>query len=127
MRSEYPCMTGRLGNAEKLMRLQAESPARMREAIFERSARVRFARGAIHGLKKEVAECEVGVALRRRAVLGIDELELIPRPDHQVGLRLGTHAHPVEAGRRVHGAVGLDRDLESDGVQRFDQGAVELE
>src|SRR6478736_5758778 len=119
MRSEYPCMTGRLRNAEKLMRLQAEPPARVRETILER--------GPIHGLKKEVVEREVGVALRRRAVLGIDQLELIARADHEVSLRLGAHAHPVEACRRVHGAVGLDRDLESHRVQRVDQGAIELE
>src|SRR5689334_67541 len=105
MRSEYPCMTGRLRNAEQLMRLQAESAARMRETVLERGARVGLAGRTIHGLKKEVAEREPCVALGRGAVLGIHELELVPRPDHELGLGFGTHAGPVEAGRWVHGAV----------------------
>src|SRR5438128_9160729 len=105
MRSEYPCMTRRLGNAEKLMRLQAESPARMGQTVVERMPGVRLARGAVHRLQEEVAEPEPLVALRLRAVLGIDQLELVSGGHHQRSVGLRAHPQPVDPRPPCNGAV----------------------
>src|SRR2546427_10096477 len=111
MRSEYPCMAGGLRNAEKLMCLQAESPARMCKAIRQRGARVRIPRGAVHGLEKEVPEVQALVSRRLGPLLWIDQLELVAAGHDQGCVGLGTHAQPVDARRRHHGAVALDGDL----------------
>src|SRR5580765_7385130 len=109
MRSEYPCMTDALRNAEKLMRLQAESPARMRQAIRERRARVGFARGPVHRLEEEMPEAERGIPLGLGALLWVHQLELVARAHSERRLGLRAHAHPVELRGRIHRAVGLDR------------------
>src|SRR6266545_3634141 len=112
MRSEYPCMTDALRNAEKLMRLQAESPARMRQAVRERRAGFGLARGPVHRLEEEMPEAERGVPLGLSSLLGVDQLELVARADPERRLGLRAHAHPVELRGRIYRAVGLDGDLE---------------
>src|SRR5437868_12452755 len=121
MRSEYPCMTWRLGNAEKLMRLQAESPARMGQTVVKRGPGVRLPRGAVHRLQEEVGEVEALVAVRLGTVLGIDQLELVACGDHQRSGGFRTHAQPVDSRRRRDRAVGLDRDLEAGRVECLDE------
>src|SRR5215207_5786068 len=103
MRSEYPCMTNGLRNAEKLMRLQAQSPARMRQTIGECGARVRLALRAVHRLQEKLPKRESGVALGLAAGLRIDQLELVARGDDERCFGLRTHAEPVDARRRRHG------------------------
>src|SRR4051794_24388264 len=126
MRSEYPCMTDALRNAEKLMRLQAESPARMRKAVRERRASVGLTQGPVHRLEEEMPEVERGVPLGLGALLRVYQLELVARAHSERRLCLRAHAYPVELGRRIHRAIGLDRDFEPRRVQCPDQRRIEL-
>src|SRR5262245_66557061 len=75
------------GNAEKLMRLQAQSPAWMAEAVAQREGGVHLAGRAIHRLQEEVPELEPfePLGLRGGLLLGIDQLELVPPADSQAG------------------------------------------
>src|SRR5919108_1227166 len=98
-------------NAEKLMRLEAESPARVVQAVAERRRGIGLASRPVHRLEKEMAEVE---RLEPRGVgarLGIDQLELVAPAHLQWGTCLGTHTEPVDTGRWLDRAVGLHRDL----------------
>jgi hypothetical protein len=64
-------------------------------------------------------------ALGRKIALRIYQLQLVALGLHELALR--ADADPVEAGRRGHGAVGLDGDLEAGLAQRAHGGLVELE
>jgi hypothetical protein len=79
------------GNAEKLMRLQAQSPAWMIETIAERGPRVRLTMRPVHRLEEEVVEIEALEALGLSPLLGVHELELVAGTSHEVGFRLGAH------------------------------------
>ena len=56
-------------NADQLVGLQAEPPARMRKTIGDRRSRVRRDLGAIHRLQPEMREGEVATEFIRRQTL----------------------------------------------------------
>src|SRR4051812_39678662 len=114
-------------NPEKLMRLQAEPPAWMGQAVSKRRRGVGLARRSVHRLQEEVAELKTFESLRLRAALGINQLDLVAAGDNQPGLGLGTHTEPIDPIRGCDGAVGLDRYLEPFGMQRIQKSFVELE
>src|SRR5258705_1079270 len=117
----------RLANADDLVGLEGEAPARMPEAVVDRLARVGVARGTIHGLQKEMLEVEGLEALGRRFGLRKDELQLVAAFQRERHGRLRAHAHPVDALRWCEGAVGLDGDTKAAAMQRVDGRGVELQ
>src|SRR5438105_14884943 len=102
-----------LPDAKCLMRLQAEPPLRMAQAILDRARRVLYHVRAVHWLQREPFEIEVGKGLRRRVGLRVDQLQLLAAADHEVRAGLRAGANPVQAVRGTEGAVGLDADGEA--------------
>src|SRR5215210_6801008 len=97
-------------NAEKLMRLQAEPPARVGQAVVHGERRISRALGAVHRLQEEVAELQILEVLRAESALGIDQLHLASRTHVQLRSGLGAHAEPVELGRRRESSVVFHGD-----------------
>src|SRR5215469_2398781 len=93
------------GNAQQFVRLQAEPPLRMLQAIAQGEFGVFLAARAIHRLQEEVLKVQVLEALRLRAFLWKDELQFLARVQNERRARLGAHANPVDAGRRKLCAV----------------------
>ena len=108
------------------MRLQAQLPARMVEAVAERERGVEIAGGSIHGLQEEVAEWETLKRSRLGATLRIDQLKLVPAALLELRAGLGAYADPIETLGSLDGSVGLHCDLEAEIVQRANQVSVEL-
>ena len=98
------------------MRLQAEPPAWMRQAVLQRGRCIRLPVGAVHRLQEEMIETEMGKLVRLRTDLGKDEFELIPAGDDQVGSGLGTDAEPIDALLGFQSSVRLHGDLEPFGM-----------
>ncbi len=109
------------------MRLQAEPPLRMAQAIVDRARGVLDHVGSVHRLQREALEGEIGEILRRRIRLRIDQLEFMAPAHHEIGAGLRADADPVHAGGRIDRAVGLDADLEAARMQRVDQGRIDLQ
>src|SRR5687768_8306687 len=109
------------------MRLQAQPPARMREAIRERGRRVVREPGPVHGLQEEMIEAERLESLRLGAVLGKDELELVALAEAERRTGLRAYADPVESRGRILRAVGLYGNRESARMQRLYERGVQLE
>jgi len=99
---------------------------RVLEAILDAKLGVALPVGAVHGLQVKVLELEVGKALGLGAGLGEYQLELMALAQYPLAAGFGAHAYPVEAGRRVAGAIGFDGHLEAELVKGFDEGFVEL-
>ena len=116
-----------LGQANQFVGLQRQAPAGMAEAVACRGLDVGADARAVHRLKEKVAEVKLLEAGGLRALLREDELQLVAGGQHQRRVGLGVYANPVDAGRSRLGAVGFDGDLETAGVQRFDQGLVQLQ
>ena len=56
-----------------------------------------------------------------------EQADFVALPLHQVRARLRAHADPIQTGRRLDRAVGLDRYFEAGLVQRGDRALVELQ
>src|ERR1043166_8832979 len=108
-------------NAQQLVRLQGEAPARVLEAVARGQLGVLLDVRAVQGLQEEMLEIEALELPGGDALLRIDELELVAGAllDHCAGL--GADADPVDPGERRNGTVGLDRDFETETVQAVDQ------
>src|SRR5687768_5961253 len=109
------------------MRLEAQPPAWVAQAVLERLPSVRLDVGSVHRLEEEVLEIEMFVALGLSALLREHELQLIPACEDESCTGFRAHANPVEARWRMSSAVCLDRDLEAFGVQRVDERLIELQ
>src|SRR3954463_7457860 len=97
--SPPPHLPAFLPDSQKLMRLQAEPPARMSQAILKCSRGVGLPFRSVHRLQIEVLELEGLVSARLGPALGKHQLELVTAGDHQGGICLRADAHPVQAGR----------------------------
>src|SRR5947209_1090878 len=80
------------GYSEDFLRLQAQTPAWVLQAIAHRQVRVSLALGTVHRLQEEVAEFEPLIALRLRARLGKYQLQLIAGAEQQLGPRFRADA-----------------------------------
>ena len=110
------------------MRLQAESPARMGQAVRERR-RACWPRAP----GRPSAGGRSARSRRRREPLGlgaglrVDQLQLVARAGPPAARRPWGSRTSSRCPRAVSGAVGLDRDLEARGVERTTSGGVELQ
>src|SRR4029079_4418727 len=116
-----------LTDAECLVRLQAEPPLRMPQAIVDRPRGVLDDIRPIHRLQRETLEGERFEILRCRTWLRIDQFQLMAPAHHEIGSGFRADANPVHARGRIDGAVGLDADLEAARMQRIDEGRVHLQ
>ena len=108
-------------DAEDLVRLQAQPPLWMREAVVAGAPVLASPAGPSIGCRKKCSKSSAGSAAGSSPVLREDQLQLVSRAAARIGPGLRADADPVDAGRRRQGAVGLDGDLEAPGVQRVDQ------
>ena len=115
------------GNSQHFVRLQAQSPARMIEAICQRKSRIQLAVGTIHGLQEKIPELQIFEHLRLSAGLRIDQLQLVATPllKPRAGLRADTY--PIEVVRSGDGSVSLNGNFETARVQRVDHLLIELQ
>src|SRR3954447_16635013 len=79
-------------NPEKLMRLQAEPPAWMVQAVPKRCGGIGLPVRSVHRLKEEVAEPEILEPIRLRADLRVNQLDLVASHGNHPGPGLGAHA-----------------------------------
>ena len=84
-------------NPEKLMRLQAEPPAWVGQAVVKCGRGIGLAVRSVHRLEEVMAEAELLELVRRRTRLRKNQLDLIATGDNELGPGLGTHAEPVDA------------------------------
>ena len=109
------------------MGLQAQAPLRVLHAVLDGLFGVGQAGGAVHGLQEEVLEVQVFEARGQGVGLGVDQLEFVAAFDDDRRGAFGADADPVDAGRRLDGAVGFDGDGEAARVDDGEQGRVELQ
>src|SRR5580658_2243639 len=114
------------GQADELVGLQAEAPARMREAIGCRLCDIGVLRRPVHRLQEEMPEGKPREAFRVEALLREDQLQFVAGCQRQRRIRLWADADPVEARWRRDRAIGLDRAGETVRMQGRNQGFVEL-
>src|SRR6185503_20463945 len=113
-------------NPEKLVRLNAQSPTRVREAVLDRRSCVFGEVRTVHRLQEELLEVQ---RLQRRRIerrLRKYQLQLIAAAENPFRSGLRTHADPIDATRRRLRPVRLDGDLEADCVQGVDGIGVQL-
>ncbi len=67
------------------------------------------------------------VQLRLRPELWENEFEFVTLVKDKGSACLGAHANPINFRRRTNGPVRFDGNLKSSGVQRVDDGLVDLE
>src|SRR5450759_1926859 len=116
-----------LSDTECLVRLQAEPPLRMAQTVIDRARGVLDHVRSVHRLQREPFEIKIGESLRRRVLLRVDQLELMPPLYHEVRAGFRADANPVHAGGRIDRTIGLDADLEAARMQRVDQRPVYLQ
>ncbi len=80
----------------------------------------------IHGLKQIMLKVTGAQLIRQERGLWVDELELVTLALNPVRARFGTDANPVNPNGRLDGAVCFDRDLKAFGMERFNQGLIDL-
>src|SRR5260370_5355273 len=121
------CLMPTLPDAERLVRLHAEPPLGMAQAIVDRARGVFGYVGAVHRLQREAFEGKTEIVLRRRTLLRIDQLQFVPPAHHEIGAGFRADANPVHALGRGDGSIGLDADLEAARMQRVDQRPIHLQ
>src|SRR5881394_453449 len=98
-------------DAQQLVRLEAQAPPRVLEAVARREFGVRLELGAVHRLQEEVFELQPLELRGSNPMLRVDELQLVARALLDHGASLGAHADPVDTGRRLECAVRYRLDL----------------
>src|SRR3984893_13949147 len=121
------CLMPMLSDAERLVRLHAEPPLRMAQAIVDCTGGVLDHVRAVHRLQRKPLKGKAEVILRRRACLRIDQLQFVTPAYHEIGAGFRADANPVHALGRRDGAVRLDADLEAARMQRLDQRRIHLQ
>src|SRR5207302_177282 len=116
-----------LRDPQVLMRLQAQLPLRMGQAVLDGETGVLLALGPVHRLEQQVGEAEFLEQLRGRSLLRKYKLEIVAASQFQRCARLRADADPVQPRGSVLGAVGLDGYLEPGRMQGLDGGLVQLQ
>src|SRR5205807_5205138 len=85
-----------LPKADELVRLNAQAPAWVTQAVVDSELGVACRFGSVHWLQKEMLEIQPLEFLRRRVVLRIHQLELVSVCLHEGRAGLRTHADPIK-------------------------------
>ena len=109
------------------MKLDAQCPTGVPEAVFQRQARVGFPVRPVHRLQEEGAKEEVFEGFRRNSALRKDQLQFIPGLEEEFGTGLRADANPIDPGGRNPGAIRLDGDFRATGVEGMNERDIELE
>src|ERR1700682_4892762 len=104
------CLVPMLSDAERLVRLHAEPPFGMAQAVVDCARGVLGHIRAIHRLQREPLEGKTEVVLRRGALLRIHQLQFVAPAYHEIGAGFRADANPVHARGRADRAIGLDTD-----------------
>src|SRR5258707_7087392 len=121
------CLMPMLSDAERLVRLHAEAPPGMAQAVVDGARGVLGHVRAIHRLQREPLEGKTEVVLRRCALLRIDQLQFVTPAYHEIGAGFRADANPVHALGRGDRAIGLDADRKAARMQRVDQRRIHLQ
>ena len=108
------------------MRLEAEAPLRVVEAVLNGLLGMEFAMRTVHGLEEKVLKIELFEAFGFGARLWEYQFELMAGMDFQGGAGFWAHADPVDAGGWCYGAIGFDGNFETALVEGCDEGFIEL-
>jgi hypothetical protein len=96
------------------------------QTVIDCESRVLFNSWTIPRLKKKILEFQGLEILRRRALLRVNELELIALFLNEWRTRLWAHANPVNRTRSRARSIRFDGDFEAARMQAFDQLIVHL-
>src|SRR6476619_1427159 len=102
-----------LSDTECFVRLQAEPPLRMAQAIVDRPRGVFDHVGPVHRLQRKAFEIEPRKVFRRSSFLRIDQLQFVAAAHHEAGAGFRADADPVHPAGRFDRPVGLDADGEA--------------
>src|ERR1700682_502340 len=116
-----------LSDTKRLVRLQAEPPPGMAQAVVDRARGILDHVGPVHRLQRETLEGEIDEGFRRRIGLRVDQLQFMTAPHHEVRAGFRANTDPVHAVGRLDGAIGLDADFETTPMQRLDQRRIHLQ
>src|SRR5262245_2654466 len=105
-------MASTSANSQMLVRLEAQLPTRVAQAVGDGGCGILGNIGSVHRLQRESLEVEIDECFGRGSGLRIDKLQLVAMMNHEFASRLGADANPIESLRGRDRAVGLDRDLE---------------
>src|SRR3954467_8188921 len=83
-------------NPEKLMRLQAEPPAWMVQAVPKRRSGIGLSVRSVHRLKEEVAKPQILKPIWLRPDLRVNQLDLVAPHRNHPRPGLGAHAEPID-------------------------------
>src|SRR6516225_3167270 len=97
-----------LSDTQVLMRLHAQPPLRMPQAIIDRARGILGNVRAVHRLQREALKGKTREILRLGTCLRINQLELMATAQHEVCTRFRADADPVQPLRSLDRAVGLD-------------------
>src|SRR5919204_6748197 len=90
-----------LSDPDRLVRLQAEPPLRMAQAVIDGARGVLGHVRPVHRLQRETLEGEAFEILRRGARLRVDQLQLVAFAQHEVRAGLGADADAIDARGRL--------------------------
>src|SRR5262249_7218520 len=113
-------------DSEEFVRLDAELPLRVGNAIGDGLLSVLPQRRTIHRREREPLEVKIAELLRRYTVLGEHEFELVTSADLQLRPGLGADTHPIDARGELDRAVCLQSNLKPVRVKRIDYERVDL-
>src|SRR5262249_8623159 len=82
---------------------------------------------AVHRRQPVILCRELSEVRRRSTSLWIDKLQLVCLVQDEWSARFGTDAYPVERRRQCPGTVRLDGNIEAAGLERLNEGGVDLQ
>jgi hypothetical protein len=115
-----------LSNTNGLMRLETESPPRMRHAILDCEASVLSHSRPIHRLKKEMVKRHILKQLRHRSRLRKYKLQFAAGCLNERRASFRAHANPIDTMRRNSRPVRFDSNRKSSRVNCVEKLLVDL-
>jgi len=109
------------------MRLQAETPLRIFQAISDGRLDIGSLRRTIHRLEQKMVKGQFGIGWGQGARLGVDEFEFITAVQQERRTRFRADTEPIDAGRAQDRAIGFDGNPKALLVQGGGQRFVELQ
>jgi hypothetical protein len=99
----------------------------MLKAVFDCPLLVLFCVSAIERLQEVVSKIQVFEPLRVNLVLWKYQFQFVAGVQNNFGMGLWANTNPIQAPRRLNGAVGFNRNFKAIIVKLINQSRVELE